>query len=237
MIKQKKNPKSNKVQFSNLELKLIKPLTHNQEKVFNEYNSEKHILNIGISGTGKSFVLTYLALKDILSFKNQYEKLIIVRSIVPTRDIGFLKGSEIEKQEVYEAPYRYIINKLFGRGDAYEILKQKNIIEFTSTSFLRSLTWDNCIVLIDEAQNMTENELLSLFTRVGYSCRLIISGDDKLQCDLNLKKEESGIQKYKRICENMKEFGIIEYQFQDIVRSDFIKSFYIALYGVENRGM
>ena len=151
-----------------LDLREIEPLTRNQLKVF---ESSKNLVLHGLAGTGKTFISCYLAFDDMA--KNEYERLVIIRSAVPTRDIGFLPGTEKEKQSVYEEPYKDICIDLFGRGDAYQILKQKNIVDFMTTSFIRGITLRNAVIVIDECQNMSFHELDSIITRMGNHCRVI----------------------------------------------------------------
>ena len=162
----------------NFDLQEIEPLTRNQLKAF---ESDKHLVLHGLAGTGKTFISSYLAYDDMT--KGAFQRLVIIRSAVPTRDIGFLPGTEKEKASVYEEPYKDIANDLFGRGDAYEILKQKNLVEFMTTSFIRGITLRDAVVLIDECQNMSFHELDSIITRMGENTRVIFCGDFR-QADL-----------------------------------------------------
>ena len=165
---------------SGLELAEIEPLTRNQLIAF---ESSQNLVLHGCAGTGKTFISSYLAFDDMT--KNMYEKLVIIRSAVPTRDIGFLPGTEKEKSSVYEEPYRDISIDLFSRGDAYQILKTKGLVHFMTTSYIRGITLRDAVILIDECQNMTFHELDSIITRVGENCRVIFCGDFK-QSDLCL---------------------------------------------------
>ena len=153
---------------ASLSLQEIEPLTQNQLKAF---DSEKHLVLHGVAGTGKTFISCYLAFDDMI--KNLYEKFIILRSAVPTRDIGFLPGTEKEKTAIYEEPYKDICVELFQRGDAYEILKTKNLVNFMTTSFIRGITLKNSVILVDECQNMSFHELDSIITLVGENSRII----------------------------------------------------------------
>lgn len=215
-------------------LKEIKPLTNNQEITFKSWDSGKHLLLVGTAGTGKSFLSVYLGMKSILDSKD-YKQLVIVRSVVPTRDMGFLPGSNREKSKVYEAPYYSIFSELFGRGDAYDFLKNKNMVEFMTTSFVRGITVNDAVILVDELQNMTPSELHSIFTRIGKNCRVIFAGDIK-QNDLNPKKEESGFRDFFKVVDRMKDFDIIEFTRDDIVRSSLVKSYIIAREILEDQG-
>jgi len=203
---------------ANLSLQEIEPLTKNQLKVF---ESDKHLVLHGVAGTGKTFISSYLAFDDIM--KNDKEKLIIIRSAVPTRDIGFLPGNEKEKASVYEEPYKDICIELFQRGDAYELLKTKNVVHFMTTSFIRGTTLRDAVVLIDECQNMTLHELDSIITRIGENCRVIFCGDFR-QSDLG----HNGLSEFLRILKAMNMFDLIEFETVDIVRSEFVKRYIIA---------
>tara|TARA_R110000772_G_scaffold145543_1_gene255576 strand:- start:7049 stop:7858 length:810 start_codon:yes stop_codon:yes gene_type:complete len=201
----------------------IKPKTEAQEQVIESYNNKQNIFLFGSAGTGKTFLSTYLAMRDVLS--GNYQKLVIVRSVVPTRDVGFLPGKLDEKVSVYEQPYQQVCADLFGRKDAYDLLKKQMKIEFLPTSFIRGTTLDNCIVLIEEVQNMTEHEISSVATRLGYNSRLLVCGDNK-QSDL--VKEDSGFFKLLHIFNSMKSVDLVEFTHEDIVRSGFVKEFIIA---------
>ena len=145
----------------------ISPMTDNQSVAFNAWENGANLMLHGIAGTGKTFLGLYFSLKEVMAKNTHYKKVFIVRSVVPTRDIGFLPGSQKDKMKVYEAPYYDIASKLFERGDAYEILKQRNNVEFISTSFLRGSTFYDCIIVVDEIQNMSDQELHTVITRVG----------------------------------------------------------------------
>jgi len=208
--------------------KEIYPMTATQETAFDAWDEGQNLMLHGIAGTGKTFLALYFSLSEIFARESYYNKVYIVRSVVPTRDMGFLPGSQKEKMRVYEGPYVDICNKLFQRGDAYEILKQKASVEFISTSFLRGSTFDDCIIIVDEVQNMSDQELHTVMTRVGENCRIIFCGDVK-QDDLTSerKKELSGLKNFLKIIERMKEFKFIEFHAEDIVRSDIVKSYII----------
>jgi len=211
----------------NFKLKHFEPLTDNQRITFEKYHDGKNLLLHGIAGTGKSFLSIYLSLQSILSDSSRYKKLVIVRSVVPTRDMGFLPGNNKEKTKVYEAPYLAIFSELFGRGDAYEYLKQKNIVDFISTSFIRGTTLNDCIIVVDEIANMTLHELDSVITRVGKNCKIIFCGDFR-QSDFTKEHEKNGLIDFMRIINKMKSFEFIDFTEQDIVRSAMVKEYIIA---------
>ncbi len=203
---------------ANLELQEIEPLTANQITAF---ESTKNLMLHGVAGTGKTFISSYLAFDDMA--KGEYEKLVIIRSAVPTRDIGFLPGSEKEKASVYEEPYKDICIELFQRGDAYEILKTKGLVHFMTTSFIRGVTLRNAVILIDECQNMSFHELDSIITRMGQGCRVIFCGDFR-QADL----QKNGLKDFVRVLKAMNAFDFIDFEIKDIVRSDFVKQYITA---------
>jgi phosphate starvation-inducible protein PhoH len=211
----------------NFRLKNIEPLTQNQTITFEYYARDKNLMLHGIAGTGKSFISCYLAMKQLLEGDNRYKKLIIVRSVVPTRDMGFLPGNNKEKTKVYEAPYQAIFTELFGRGDAYEYLKQRGIVEFISTSFIRGITLNDSIVVVDEIANMTLHELDSVITRVGKNCKIVFCGDFR-QSDFTKDHEKSGLIDFMKILNRMKTFEHIEFDENDIVRSAMVKEYIIA---------
>ena len=176
----------------------IDPLTENQRKLFDSYAEQKHLVAYGCAGTGKTFCLLYNALKEVLDEKSPFEKVYIVRSLVPTREIGFLPGSHDDKADIYQIPYKNMVKYMFQMSsDAdfemlYGNLKAQETIKFWSTSFLRGVTLDNCIVIVDEFANLNFHELDSIITRVGENCKIMFSGD-ATQSDLIKTSEKNGI--------------------------------------------
>lgn len=225
LLRQNKSGEIEK-QKTPFELKKIEPLTENQKLSFEQYDKGKNLMLHGIAGTGKSFISLYLALNEIINGNGNYNKVIIVRSVVPTRDMGFLPGNNKEKTKVYEAPYYAICTELFGRGDAYEILKQKGMVDFISTSFIRGITLNNCIIIVDEIANMTLHELDSVITRVGRNCKIIFSGDFR-QSDFTREHEKNGLIDFMKIINRMKSFAFIDFDENDIVRSSMVKDYII----------
>lgn len=208
--------------------KYVQPMTKNQEVAFESWDEGYHLMLHGIAGTGKTFLGCYFALSEVMRPNSSYEKVYIVRSTVPSRDQGFLPGSQKQKEAVYEDVYVEIAQELFQRGDAYGILKQKELVEFRSTSFLRGTTFRDCIVVVDEVQNMNDQELHTVMTRIGENARIIFCGDIK-QDDLTSerKKETSGLRNFMRVIDRMSEFDFVEFTTDDIVRSDLVKSYII----------
>jgi len=223
MSSKKKHHGSNIGKFH---LKNVKPYTFTQEEVFKAFMSGGNLMLHGIAGTGKTFIAMYLALKEVERYQLEYDKVIVIRSGVPSRDLGYLPGSVDEKAAVYECPYEEIACKLYERGDAYDVLKAHGKIEFMTTSFLRGITLERCIVIVDEIQNMTYGELSTIITRMGDRCRVIFCGDFR-QTDLFRTKERDGLKHFLNIIDRMPEFSFHEFNATDIVRSKLVKSFII----------
>lgn len=229
--KERKSGRGRQRQQSGLTLREIEPLTDTQREVFRSYNQGYNSVLHGCAGTGKTFLSCYLAIRDIMEKIDQKQQLIIVRSVVPSRDMGFLPGSVTEKAKIYEAPYEAIFTELFGRGDAYQVLKQKQKVVFTTTSFIRGQTWDDAIIIVDEFQNLSWGELNTVITRVGENSRIIFSGDGK-QDDLTSERysTESGCSKFVNILSKMRSFSSVDFGPEDIVRSDFVKEYLETCY-------
>lgn len=237
--KQKKNNTQNNnthTQNNHFELRTIKPLTANQQATFDAYRNGFNLMLHGYAGTGKTFCALYLALDDILNSRSTYDKIVLIRSVVPSRDMGFLPGSIKDKIAVYEEPYKEICDDLFGRGDGFGILKMKKLIEFTTTSFLRGLTFNNAIVIVDETNNMTMAELDTVMTRMGNNSRIIFCGDYR-QTDLNKPHEKTGITTFMNITRRINSFKHVEFQKEDIVRSSVVRDYIIAKAEMQDLGL
>jgi len=206
-------------------IKKVTPMTDTQSDVFDAYYDNSNLFLYGVAGTGKSYISLYLALKEVLNPNTAYRKVYMIRSSVPSRDMGYLPGRITEKMAVYEAPYVAMMNDLFGRGDAYQIAVQKGIFEMVSTSFLRGTTFENCIVIADEIQNCAFGELDTLITRIGNNCKLILCGDLD-QTDLYRNKyDTTGLPQFMQILSGMESFEFIEFNAEDIVRSGLVKEY------------
>ena len=211
----------------------ITPLTDNQNLLFEEYAKGKNIFTYGVAGTGKTFIALYLALKDVFTTNTPYDKVYIVRSLVSTREIGFLPGDHDDKALLYQIPYKNMVRHMFKMPDdnafdmLYENLKHQETISFWSTSFIRGTTLDNAIVLVDESQNLNFHELDSIITRVGQDSKIIFAGDVS-QTDLVRTNEKDGILDFQRIIEDMDEFSSVEFGIEDIIRSGLVKSYLIS---------
>jgi phosphate starvation-inducible protein PhoH len=208
----------------NFGMKRINPLTLAQDDLFQAYHSGQNIAAIGSAGSGKTYIAMYLALQDILETE-EYKKVIIIRSAVQSRDQGFMPGTQKEKEAHYELPYIEIASDLFERGDAYSILKQKNQIEFMSTSFIRGLSWDNVVIIADEVQNMSYEELRTIITRVGQNSKLVLCGDTKQNDLIKNKYDVSGLVKFLDVITNMCSFSTVMFTVKDVVRSGLVREF------------
>ena len=203
----------------------IKPLTKNQEKFFEEYKKGRNLFAYGAAGTGKTFIALYLALKEVLDVVTPYEKVYIVRSLVSTREIGFLPGDHEDKSFLYQIPYKNMVKYMFEMSDdtefemLYGALKTQETIGFWSTSFIRGTTMDNAIIIVDEMQNLNFHELDSIITRVGENSKILFCGDAS-QSDLTKTNERNGILDFSKIIAAMdQDFSTIEFGLDDIVRS------------------
>ena len=223
--------KKKQLEISLKDLNDIKPITDNQKEVFNNF-ADKNLFLYGVAGTGKTFVALYNALKDVLDPKSPRERVYIVRSIIPTRDIGFLPGDEEDKSYLYQTPYQNMVRFMFKRGsDAefdrlYNDLRNQGTIDFLTTSFLRGVTIDNGVIIVDECQNLNFHELDTIMTRVGQDSKIVFAGDMQ-QTDLTKTQDRNGILDFVNILQEMNEMKCIEFDLNDIVRSGLIKSYLI----------
>ena len=225
---------NNRLKIRLEDLKDVEPLTDNQRKFFEAYEQKPVLLLHGVAGTGKTYIALYRALKDVLDKSVVYKKVIVVRSAVPSREIGHLPGDEKEKTEVYTQPYISICEDLLKRKDAYDRLNEQSCLSFMITSFVRGITLDDCIIIVDECQNMTDMELNSIITRVGDRSKIIFCGDFR-QTDLYKKTDMSGLKKFMVIAENMPSVETIEFDVDDIVRSDIVKEYILARMAYEDK--
>ena len=214
-------------------LRDIDPLTENQQKLFESYSEGKNIIAYGAAGTGKTFITLYNALCDVLDPSTPYEKIYIVRSLVSTREIGFLPGDHEDKSTLYQIPYKNMVKYMFELPSAadfemlYGNLKAQETISFWSTSFIRGTTFDRAIIIVDEFQNLNFHELDSIMTRVGENTKIMFCGD-ATQTDLIKQNERNGIVDFMRDLRLMSSIDIIEFGVEDIVRSGLVKEFILA---------
>ena len=210
----------------------VKPITDTQKNVFETWKKGQNQFLFGAAGTGKTFVSLYLALRDIFDQKTKYDKVVLVRSLIPTREIGFLPGDEEDKAALYQVPYQNMVQFMFEMSNEqqfnslYDRLKGQGSLFFLSTSFLRGLTFDNSIIIVDECQNLNFHELDTIITRVGQDSRIVFCGDFD-QSDLVKHNERNGLHDFLRILEEMEEFNCSEFTIGDIVRSGFVRSYLI----------
>ena len=210
----------------------IKPITDNQKQVFASWKKGMNQFLFGCAGTGKTFISMYLALNDIFDLKSKYERVVLVRSLIPTREIGFLPGDEEDKAALYQVPYQNMVQFMFEMPNEqafnglYDKLKAQGTLFFLSTSFLRGLTFDNTVVIVDECQNLNFHELDTIITRIGQDSKIVFCGDFD-QTDLQKTNEKNGLHDFLRILEEMEEFNCTEFTIGDIVRSGFVRSYLI----------
>ena len=214
------------------QLSTIKPVTDSQKLVFESWKKGLNQFLFGCAGTGKTFVSLYLALQDVLKNETPYDKVIVVRSLIPTREIGFLPGDEEDKAALYQVPYSNMMQFMFEQPNElafsmlYDRLKAQGSFYFLSTSFLRGLTFDNSIIIVDECQNLNFHELDTIITRVGQDSKIVFCGDFG-QSDLTRMNEKNGLMNFLQILQEMNEFNCTEFDIGDIVRSGFVRSYLI----------
>ena len=224
------NKKNKEINHTNLVT--IKSITDNQKLVFDSWKKGKNQFLFGAAGTGKTFISLFLALRDVLDLKKSYDKVVLVRSLIPTREIGFLPGDEEDKAALYQVPYQNMVQFMFEMqneqqfNNLYDKLKGQGTLYFLSTSFLRGLTFDNTIIIVDECQNMNFHELDTIITRVGQDSKIVFCGDFD-QTDLVRQNERNGLHDFLRILSEMEEFNCTEFTIGDIVRSGFVRSYLI----------
>ena len=214
------------------QLSTIKPVTDSQKIVFDSWKNGLNQFLYGCAGTGKTFISLYLALQDVLRNDTPYDKVIVVRSLIPTREIGFLPGDEEDKAALYQVPYSNMMQFMFEQPNEqafsmlYDRLKAQGSFYFLSTSFLRGLTFDNSIIIVDECQNLNFHELDTIITRVGQDSKIVFCGDFG-QSDLTKLNERNGLMDFLQILQEMNEFNCTEFDIGDIVRSGFVRSYLI----------
>ena len=219
----------------------VSPVTDNQKIAFQDYKAGKNLFLYGAAGTGKTFITLYMALQEALRNETKYDTVYIVRSAVPTREIGFLPGYEEDKTALFQVPYQNMVKFMFEQPNEqafamlYDRLKNQNSLMFLTTSFLRGITLDNAIIIVDEAQNLTFHELDTIITRVGMDSKIMFCGDF-FQSDLQKNIDKEGIKHFMKILKGMKSFSNIEFTLGDIVRSGMVKEYLISKIKVEDNG-
>ena len=211
----------------------VDPLNDNQKRLFDSYKKGKHIIAYGCAGTGKTFITLFNALKDVLDENSPYERIYLVRSLVATREIGFLPGSHEDKADIYQIPYKNMVKYMFEMPDdnafeaLYDNLRAQETVSFWSTSFIRGVTLDKCIIIVDEFSNLNFHELDSIITRVGEDSKIIFSGD-YTQSDLVKSNERNGVLDFMKILQSMPSFDMVEFGIEDIVRSGLVKEYLVS---------
>ena len=219
----------------------VSAVTDNQKKAFADYKLGKNLFLYGAAGTGKTFITLYMALEEVLRNESKYDTVYIVRSAVPTREIGFLPGDEEDKTALFQVPYQNMVKFMFEQPNEqafsmlYDRLKNQGSLMFLTTSFLRGITLDNAIIIVDEAQNLTFHELDTIITRVGMDSKIMFCGDF-FQSDLQKHIDKEGIKHFMKILKGMKSFSNIEFTLGDIVRSGMVKEYLISKIKVEDNG-
>lgn len=203
----------------------LEPLNDSQARVFDSFEDGKNLVLSGSAGTGKTLISMFLGLEAVQ--ERLFSRLVVVRSAVASRDIGFMPGNLAEKVSLYEAPYHAICSELYGRGDAYSVLKQEGIVEFLTTSYVRGITLRDSVVVLDEVQNLKTSEIDSIMTRVGESSRVVVIGDCR-QTDLVRPEERRGIHDFISIAREMSCFDVVDFSHKDIVRSEFVREYLIT---------
>ncbi len=226
---------SNTLKVTINHLKTFEPLTENQKLFFEAYAQGDYFIALhGVAGTGKTFIALYKALEEVLDKSNPFKKIIVVRSAVQSREIGHLPGDVSEKMDIYQQPYKQICETLFERKDAWDRLEEQGYVEFISTSFIRGMSFDDAIIIVDEMQNMNFEEIDTVITRVGYRSKIIWCGDYR-QTDLRKNGDKTGILKFFDIAQHMQAFTRVEFTADDIVRSSLVRDYIIAKLRYEDK--
>jgi len=222
MTGKRKSPNTATIRYEHIDE--FDPLTNNQALAHKHWLNGKNLILSGSAGTGKTYTALHFAMEEVLERNTPYERVVIIRSIVPTRDVGFLPGDEEEKKKAYMAPYSPMLASICNRAGAFDMLTKSKVLDFESTSFIRGLTLDNTILVVDEMQNLNFHELDSVITRIGLNSKIIFAGDYH-QSDFRVQKEKAGIKKFLNILKAMKSFETVEFGWEDIIRSDLVRDY------------
>lgn len=202
----------------------IDPMTAHQRDVFDAWRSGDNVAMVGTAGTGKTFLAMYLALEEVMDKSSPFDTVRIIRSVVPTREVGFLPGTLDEKLQAFTGPYRAAAAQLFEDERAYDKLIACDYVTFESTSYIRGISFENSIVIVDEMQNLNFHELDSVITRTGHCSKILFCGD-YYQSDFRNESEKKGINTFLDILEQLKHFTVVNFSWEDIVRSGLVRDY------------
>lgn len=210
------------------DLATVRPRTSRQAEALQAWFQGHHVGLLGTAGSGKSFLAAYMALRGLT--EAEVDRLVIVRSAVQSRDQGFLPGTDEEKMAPFETPYRGLFAELFPlRPNAYDDMKRAGLVEFVSTSFLRGITIDRAVIIVEEVQNMDFDEINTVMTRAGNGTRIILTGDTR-QNDLSRDRRGiSGLARMRQVAKSVPSIALFDFTREDIVRSDFVKQWITAV--------
>lgn len=223
------SPESNEKRLSKKELinSLItkkirnKFLTESQKTYYDLLTNNQIVLCSGPAGVGKSYISMKAAVDLLMDPENSYEKLVIVRPAVEAEEkLGSLPGNVEEKLDPYIFPSYYLLNKIIGK-EAREKLKESEIIEVFALAYMRGMNIDNTILIFEEAQNATPNQMKLLLTRIGYNSKFFISGDLE-QTDRYKDKKQSGLWDALQRFKSVDDVGVFEFGDNDVVRNPLI---------------
>ena len=206
------------------DLRTFEPITAHQREAFEAWKSGDNMALVGTAGTGKTFLAMYLALEEVMDKSTPFDTVRIIRSVVPTRDVGYLPGTLAEKLDAFTGPYRSTAATLFEDEKAFDKLVANDYVSFESTSYIRGITFDNSIVIVDEMQNLNFHELDSVITRIGHCTKIIFCGDYR-QSDFKSQTEKQGVNQFLDILDQLRNFSVVQFTWEDIVRSDFVRDY------------
>jgi phosphate starvation-inducible PhoH-like protein len=196
-------------------------LSENQKIYYDKLKKNQITICSGPAGVGKSYIAMKCAIDLLSDPETPYEKIIIVRPAVEAEEkLGSLPGNVEEKLDPYIFPSYYLLNKIIGK-ESREKLKEIEAIEVFAMAFMRGMNIDNSILIFEEAQNSTPNQMKLLLTRIGFNSKFFISGDLE-QTDRYKDIRQSGLYDAIQKFNNLHDIGVFEFQTADIVRNPLI---------------